>query len=415
MNNSNLSSMAWHNLWRNRRRTLLTLSSIAFGTGLAVLFTGIGDSNWRGMIDLAARMGNGHVTIQHPEFLDTPTLSRTLPDVAAVRKIALADPEVDRVVTRISGNLLLMTAAQNRGAGFIAYDPTQEDSTTLSVLDALVEGELFATVDAKGIILGRKLAQNLETRIGRKVVYTLTDKNGEIVQEAVRVTGIVATGSPSIDAGLALLPLDRLRESLRYSAGEATQLALFLSDQRSARDVASRLGDQLQRDSAVLTWQQVQPDLAGFIAMKIAGAQFMEAVIMVLVAAGIFNTIFVSVMERMREFGVMMAIGFSPARLFGLVMFESLWLGLCGLVLAGIVTAWPYHYLYTTGIDISAQIPMENSEVAGVAISTVMHAEIYAENAMMIAALALLATLLSGIYPAWNAGRVAPVNAIRVG
>ena len=88
---------------------------------------------------------------------------------------------------------------------------------------------------------------------------------------------------------------------------------------------------------------------------------------------------------------------------------------MCGLVLAGIVTAWPYHYLYTTGIDISAQIPMDNSEVAGVALSTVMHAEIYAENALMIAAFALLATLLSGIYPAWNAGRVAPVNAIRVG
>ncbi len=415
MARSNLSSMAWHNLWRNRRRTVLTLSSIAFGTGLAVLFTGIGDSNWRGMIDLAARMGGGHVTVQHPEFLDTPTLSRTLPNVADMRKIALADPQVERAVSRISGNILLLTAAQNRGSGFIAYDPAQEDTTTLSVLDALVEGELFATADDSGIILGRKLAQNLETKIGHKVVYTLTDKNGEIIQEAVRVIGIIATGSPSIDAGLALLAIDRLRGSLRYTSNEATQLAIFLSDQRAADDVASRLGDHFDRGSAVLTWQEVQPDLAGFIAMKIAGAQFMEAVIMVLVAAGIFNTIFVSVMERLREFGVMMAIGFSPGRLFGLVMFESLWLGLCGLLLAGIVTAWPYHYLYTTGIDISTQIPIENSEIAGVALSTVMHAEIYPENVLIIAALALLATLLSGLYPAWNAGRVAPVQAIRVG
>ena len=78
------------------------------------------------------------------------------------------------------------------------------------------------------------------------------------------------------------------------------------------------------------------------------------------------------------------------------------------------MTAWPYHYLYTTGVDISAQIPIENSEVAGIALSTVMHAEIYPENALMIAGLALLATLLSGLYPAWNAGRVAPVEAIRV-
>ncbi|MFP8881791.1 MAG: FtsX-like permease family protein [Myxococcota bacterium] len=415
MGSSNLASMAWRNLWRNRRRTLLTLSSIAFGTGLAIMFTGLGDSNWRGMIDLAARMGGGHVTIQHPEYLDTPTLSRTLSDVAELQKRALADSDVERVVSRISGNILLLTAAQNRGAGFIAYDPATEDATTLSVLDALVEGELFTSADTNGIILGQKLAQNLETRLGRKVVFTLTDKYGEILQEAVRVTGIIATGSPSIDAGLALLPIGRLRTSLRFEADEATQLAVFLSDQRAAHDVASRLGEDFDRDSVALTWQEVQPDLAGFIAMKIAGAQFMEAVIMVLVAAGIFNTIFVSVMERLREFGVMMAIGFSPGRLFGLVMFESLWLGLCGLALAGIVTAWPYHYMYTKGFDISAQIPIDNSEIAGVALSTVMRVDIYPENGVIIAALALLATLLSGLYPAWNAGRVAPVEAIRVG
>ena len=83
--------------------------------------------------------------------------------------------------------------------------------------------------------------------------------------------------------------------------------------------------------------------------------------------------------------------------------------------LAAVVTAWPYYYLNTTGVDISAQIPMDNSEIAGVALSTVMHADIYPENVLMIAAFALVATLLSGLYPAWNAGRVAPVDTIRVG
>ncbi len=104
--------------------------------------------------------------------------------------------------------------------------------------------------------------------------------------------------------------------------------------------------------------------------MKVAGARFMEAIIMILVAAGIFNTLFVSVMERVREFGIMMAIGFSPARLFGLVMCESLWLGLVGLVLAAVVTAGPYYYMATAGIDLTAQMGGAGSEVAGVAVST---------------------------------------------
>lgn len=310
---------------------------------------------------------------------------------------------------------MLMSAAQNRGAGFIAFDPAEEDVTTLSLLEALVEGEMFESRQAKGIILGRRLAENLDVELGRKVVYTLTDKNGEIVQEAVRVTGIIATGAPSIDGALALLPIGRLSEALHYGADEAIQVALFLRDQRRADAVAARLSEALGPRVAALTWKQLQPDLAGFIAMKVASAQFMGLVIMVLVAAGIFNTLFVSVMERMREFGIMLAIGFSPGRLFALVMCESLWLALSGIVLGAILTSWPYYYLSTTGIDIADQIDVDGgTEVAGVAVATLMRVDIYPENAAAIALLAVLVTLLSGLAPAWNAGRVEPVETIRL-
>jgi ABC-type lipoprotein release transport system permease subunit len=405
--------MAWRNLWRNRRRTLITLSSIAFGSMFAVIFTGMGDSNFSGMIDLAARLGGGHVTLQHPEYLDAPTLGRTVSDTSRLRALALRDPDVERVVARIAGHLMIATAGQNQGAGFIAFDPAAEDTTTLSLLEGLAEGEIFASSRAKGIVLGKRLAENLGASLGRKVVYTMTDKQGEIVQQAARVSGLVSTGAPSVDARLCLLPIDSLRESLGYRQDEAVQLALFLGDQRRADAVAARLGGTLGPGVAALPWHRIQPDLAGFIAMKVAGAQFMEVVIMILVAAGIFNTLFVSVMERLREFGIMMAIGFSPARLFGLVMLESLWLGLVGLLLAVLVTAGPYYYLASTGIDLT-QMGVAGSEVAGVAVSPVMRVDIYPENAVIIASAALLATLLSGLYPAWNAGRVVPVDSIRL-
>jgi ABC-type lipoprotein release transport system permease subunit len=110
----------------------------------------------------------------------------------------------------------------------------------------------------------------------------------------------------------------------------------------------------------------------------------------------------------------MMAIGFSPARLFGLVMCESLWLGLVGLVLAVAITAGPYYYMTTTGIDLTAQMGISGSEVAGVAVSPIMYVDIFPENLVMIASAALLATLLSGLYPAWKAGRVVPVESIRL-
>jgi ABC-type lipoprotein release transport system permease subunit len=406
--------MSWRNLWRHRRRTLLTLSSIAFGVMLAVLFTGMGDSNWSAMIQLAARLGGGHVTLQHPEHLDAPTLSRTVREVEQLRAAALGDRDVVRVVTRISGNLMLATASQNYGAAFLAFDPDDEDASTLSLLEALSEGELFPSTRDGGIILGQRLAENLDAGLGRKVVYTLTDRSGEIVQEAVRVSGIIRTGAPSVDAGLCLLPIDSLRKVLGYQPDEAVQVGVFLRDHRDADAVARRLGESLGERVAALSWHQLQPELAGFITMKVVGARFMEVIIMILVAAGIFNTLFVSVMERVREFGIMLAIGFSPARLFALVMCESLWLGLVGLVLAAAVTAGPYYYMATVGIDMSGLMGAGSSEIAGVAVSSIMHVDIFLENLVMIASAALVATLLSGLYPAWHAGRVAPVESIRL-
>jgi ABC-type lipoprotein release transport system permease subunit len=405
--------MAWRNLWRNRRRTIITLSSIAFGTMLAILFTGIGDSNWSRMIDLAARMGAGHVTLQHPEQLEMPTLSRTVTNTSELRAIALADPLVARTVVRISGNVMISSAGQSQGAGFIAFDPADEDASSLSVLEALDEGELFAASDSRGIVLGARLAEKLNVSLGRKIVYTLTDKHGEIVQEAARVIGLVRTGAPSVDAALCLLPIGRVRTLLGYEEDEALQVALFLHDQRTAEDVANRLAPRVA-PAASLPWYEMQPELSGFIAMKVAGAQVMEVIIMLLVAAGIFNTLFVSVMERFREFGIMLAIGFSPGKLFSLVMFESLWLALVGLVLGALVTAVPYWYMSEIGIDLSKQVDISGSEVAGIAMDPMMNVGIYPDHLVVIVVAALVATLLSGLYPAWSAGRVAPVESIRI-
>jgi len=413
MKGPNLAEMAWRNLWRNKRRTIITLSSIAFGITLAVLFTGLGDDQWAKTIDLAARMGGGHVTIQHPEYLETPSLKRTLKGLEARRELALADPDVERAVTRISGQTMLATAGGSYGAYFIAFDPAEEDETTLSLLKALEEGAMFETADEKGIILGEKLADNLGVKLGRKVVYTMTDRNGEVVSDLARLTGVVKTGS-SLDAALCLLPIGKVHEVLGYGEDESLHVALFLKDHRKSGEVAARMSSALEKGAVALTWRETQPDLAGFIAMKVGGTIFFEIIILILVAAGIFNTLFVSVMERMREFGIMMAIGFSPGRLFRLVMWESLWLGVVGIVTAAAVTAGPYYYYHTRGMDFSNMMGGNKAEVAGVAIDPVMYVSIYPENAVAIALVVLLVTLLSGLYPAWRAGRVVPVESIKL-
>ncbi len=411
----NLPKTAWRNIWRNRRRTLITLSSIALATMLAVLMTGMQDASWRDIIDVAARMGGGHVTLQHPDYLDKPSLSRTVTGGAHKTRLALEDANVRRVVSRIVGQTLLSTAHGSFGAGFIAFDPAVEDEDTLSILEAINQGKSFENADEGGILLGARLAANLGVTLGKKVVYTMTDRKGQIVTGLVRVSGIVKTGSPSVDLGLCLLPIDSIRAALGYGDDEATQVALFLDDNRESAPVARRMSTRFGDGTAALTWKESQPDLDSFIAMKKGGMVVFEALILVLCAAGIFNTLFVSVMERLREFGILIAVGFPPTRLFSLVMVESLWLGLVGLALGVALVAWPYHYLSRSGIDFSSLYGDQQSiDVAGVGMSMVMKIGIYPESAAAIALAVLTATLLAGLYPAWRAGRVEPVDSIKL-
>ncbi|MBN2362485.1 MAG: ABC transporter permease [Deltaproteobacteria bacterium] len=411
-----LARMAWSNLWRQRRRTIITISSIAFACFLAVFMIGLNDGSWGPVIDTAARIGGGHVTVQHPDYQDKPALNRTVTGTGQLVERLRSVPHVSHVLPRIVGQAMLSTTSESMGAGFVAYDPAQEGPATLSILDAVSAGELFKTADDRGIILGWRLARNLGAELGTKVVYTLTDKKGEIVSGLARVSGLVRTNSPAVDLGLCFLPIGAVRRTLGYAPDEAVQVAVFVDNYRRSDEVAAAVKGVLDDKTTALTWKESQPDLDTFIIMKRGGGAFFSALILILCAAGIFNTLFVSVMERLREFGVLMAIGFNAGRLFGLVMLESLWLGLIGLVAGAILLAGPYYYLSTVGLDLTKAFAAgeQQADIAGVAMSMVVKMDLHHTSAIAIASIVMGATLLSGLYPAWKAGRVEPVESIKL-
>lgn len=412
-----LFGLAWRNLWRQSRRTLLTLASIAFGGFLTVMMTALQDRSFADFIDDAARMGSGHVAIQHPEYRDTPTLTRTVTGTDEKRALVAQDPAVGHVVERAAGQAMVATAQDSFGAFFIAYDPTLETPDTFAFTQSLVEGRLFEQPDDKGILLGHTLARNLGARVGDKVVYTLTDRKGEISTGMERVVGLVRTGAPSIDAGIVLLPIGTLREAVGYTDHEATVVGAFLTDGRDSLATKRRLDPQVGDEAAVLTWDEIQPEIKTFVAMKVGGSRVIELIVGLLVAAGIFNTLFMSVLERTREFGIMIALGYTPRQLFALVMAESGMLAALGLVASAAVSAWPYWYLSTNGIDMSkayAEQGLDSMEIAGVGFDPVLRVGIFPENAVAIAIAIGLATLAAGVYPAWKAGRVNPVDSINL-
>lgn len=418
MNSAILATMAWRNLWKNIRRTFITLFGIAFGVMLAILFTGLQDATWAQTIDLAAKMGTGHVTIQHNKYLDEPSVANFVPNDSKIINRLKRDSRIKDAKGRIIAHGMLATAAQSFGTMVYGLDVESETKETLLFLDGDLRGRWFKQGETNSVVLGATLAKELEVELGQKVVYTLCDKKGEMVSALGRVTGILLTGESTIDKSLCVVEINGLRSLIGLGPNDVTQIAVFLQDYRYSIEVANEYGDGLSKNKMVvaLPWQVLNSDLDGLVATKMAASQIFEILLLILIAAGIFNTLFVSVMERIREFGILNAIGFKGCNIFLLVVFESVFLALLGIFLAAVVTIGPYYYLNTVGIDFASLAANgESIEINGIGMATTIYVGIYVNKAVIIILITIGATLLSGLYPAYRASSVEPVKSIRVG
>jgi ABC-type lipoprotein release transport system permease subunit len=380
---------------------------------LAVTFTGTGDYGYTNMINTSAIMGLGHVTIEPHGYNQTPSLNKRLRKTGQIRERVLTMPGVSDAIVRITGQAMFASASKTIGGMFMGIDPAQESPEQNLLIRSLVQGEIFSGKDSRGVVVGSKMAEKLNLRIGKKLVYTTTDVNGEIVSEIARVTGIFKTGVNEVDGGMVLLPIDSVRTTLHYDAEDATLLAVIINDQR----YAERMRDNIslaERDPQieVLSWQQTQAELAGIITMDRSGNYISQFLIGLLIASGILNTLLMSVLERTREFGVMMAVGMSPRTLFMLVVVESLWLAIIGIVIGIIITAPWYAYLYYVGLDFSGAIG-EDYSAGGILVDPLLRIRLYKESIIAILTGVFSLTLLAGLYPAWRAGRIPPVESLK--
>jgi len=408
-----LNLLAWRNLWRHKRRTLITASSIAFGVLLAVTFTGAGDYFYTRMIDAGAKMGMGHITVAAPDYNRAPSSQKRLQSANQLQATLRELPEVSSVIARIQGQAMFASARKSVGGTFIAIDPAQETASNNLFIQALVEGKMLETVSDKGIVMGVDLARKLQVSLGKKVVYTTTDVNGDIVSAIARVSGLFRTGVSEVDGGLALLPLQSVQTVLGYESDEVSFIAVNLNDQRASHV----LRDSLQQQAAfqkveVLNWQQTQPDLAGMIAVDKSANKISQLLIALLISAGILNTMLMSVLERIREFGVMMALGMSPRHLFGLVILESFWLAVIGLIIGIIITIPWYWYMSETGLDLTSAYG-DDFSFGGVLLDTVFKIRLFKESIVGILIGLFSLALIAGAYPAWRAGRIPSVESLK--
>jgi ABC-type lipoprotein release transport system permease subunit len=405
--------LAWRNVWRSKRRSLITLSSVAVGLWLTVMSVGIADFSYAQMINDSARLGFGHVTIQPEGYRAAPSLELRLEHAVPVLDEVRGIEGVDRALTRIIGQAMFQSARKSVGGMFMGVNPADEDPSVNVMLKNIIEGEMFESTDGRGALVGQLMVDKLQLGLGKKFVLTAIDKDGEIVSELFRVRGIFRTGVVEIDGSTILVPIDRARSALRYEPDAATMISVYIPDYREAHETRRRIEAKVGGSGRdVATWRETQSEMASLSDLDRGMNYLLMGFLGLLIAAGVLNTALMSVLERRPEFGKMMALGMRPAQLGLMVLVESVFIGLVGL-LVGVIISVPWvWYMYEIGIDFSGAMPGDYS-AAGVLVDPVMHIRLYPDRVAGILVTLFALTLTAASYPAWIAGRITPKEALQ--
>jgi len=409
--------LAWKNLWRNKRRTIITLVAIALSITLVQAFHNLASGVYARMIDAGVRAGSGHLALYHPGYVSGRDEKLSFP-LGDLQERAGALGGVLAALPRVYLPGLAQSSRESRGILLTGVDPDAEQ-TVNPFLKGLGPEQMLRGLESRDAIVGRRLLHELKLKPGQKLVVTVQSRTGELASDLFRIRGVVETGLKEIDGSLIMVGRQRAA-ALAGMPGEIHELALVLSSPDVERRVLPPLRGLVagRGDVEVVGWDRAMPNLANAIKLDYASQKFIFVIILLIVTIGVVNTLLMSVMERIREFGVILAVGATPGRLRRLILAESLLLGSCALVigcLCGSLATWylvDTWYLVEVGIDLRNFVP-DTLEFGGVIFEPVLRAGWDIRYMTQIALFVLVLSLLAALYPAVKAGRITPVEAMR--
>jgi len=414
-------ALAGRNLLRHKRRTVITAAAIVFSFALLVIFMGMGEGSHRQMIDMGVRMGSGHVVVQAEGYQDDPTLDHLIRDPAPVLAALQAQSGGGLVAPRLFGSGLARAGDKSVGVAIAGVDPAAEArASDLAGAENRADGAWLRTRgehafanELSDVYLGETLARTLDVRVGDRVALTVQPKDDDDPRAAAfQVRGVFRTGNDELDGFFVQIPLDEAQPLLGVGAA-LSQVALVLPDQTRTAAVTRDLRAALAGAPVeVLPWQAALPELNEFIALDDAGFYLFMAIVFTLVAMGIFNTVMTSVIERTREFGLLMALGARPRRIAGIVMMEAALIGLLGVGLGLALGLAGNHYFEVHGLDYGLFTGGESMEALGMDLARVIYAWLPAAQLARATAAVFGVVLLSALWPAVRAARLKSLEAL---
>ncbi|HSL89874.1 MAG TPA: FtsX-like permease family protein [Ignavibacteriaceae bacterium] len=401
-----LLSLAWRNIWRNKRRSMIIIAAIAVGLlcGLfasAVMF-GMGDS----LINTTIDRDLGHIQLHTKTFIDDKLLTDTIPAAPKILSEIKTQPNVTGASARIIIEGMISSATSSGGVRITGIAPNDEKYVT-TIHNQIVTGSYFENDEANQILLGYKLAENLGIRERSRVVLSFQGLDGSIIYGAFRVTGIFRTESTMFDRSTVFIRENDLL-TLLDSDPIYHEIAIRLN---SVQNVDSLYVDLqiLYNFLSVQNWKELAPELKLMDEMMGLMMNIFLGVILFALLFGITNTMLMSVMERVREFGVLMAVGMKRRKVFLMIILETIVLsffgGIVGIILASITVA----YFGVAGIDLSAFAAGLSEFGMDAILYPILPIYFYASITIMI----LFTAVFSAVYPAIKAIRLKPATAIR--
>ncbi|HEY7471876.1 MAG TPA: FtsX-like permease family protein [Gemmatimonadota bacterium] len=403
-----LLSLAWRNVLRQARRSVLTASAMVLGLALLVLSRSLAGGSHESWIEAGVRLGSGHVVVQHPAYQRSSDLADRL-SAAQVEAAAaaLAAPGLAERVTAVTPRLMVTGLASSAESAVpalvVGVDPAREAGFS-GLAGRVVEGAYVSEEERLSAFIGVGMAERLGLELGSRFVLTAQAADGEIAGQLVRVAGLFRTGVPEMDQALVHVPIETAREWLG-APGEATSVAALLRSSRDTGRAAALLGEALTGTGvAVLTWREASPELDAALRIDDWGDYIFHGILLAIVALAILNAILMSVLNRRREFGVLRALGLTARQTGAVVLAEGILLtlasGALGIAL-GLGVTWLF---WRDGLDLSS-LWGGDMTVSGAVIDPVLVPEFRLATVLFAFGWIFVIGLLASLYPARQARR----------
>ena len=399
--------IAWRNLWRNKLRTGVILMSIVLGLWGSIFFMGLINGMNDSRISSAIETYLTHVQIHDVAYFDNPAIENSIKDVDVIRKKIAADSHIQSVSYRSIVDAMATSSHGSQGVQLIGIQP-EEEKKVVAIPHQLITGTYLTKFKKPSVVIGKKLADKLGVKRNAKLKFSFQNKAGDVLSYAFRIEGIYKLNNSMIEQHQVFIKQSDLKRILGIQGDFIHEILIKLNQINLVKDTKKSL-QSLTKQDEVQAWDDVAPELGYAQEMMASFAYIFLSIILIALSFAIVNTMLMAVLERKREIGIMMAVGFNKPKMFAMIMLETLLIALIATPIGLWLSYISIRYFGKHGLEfISVSKGMEYFGI-GARIFTKLDAGFY----WTIMLMTLIITFLSALVPARKALKNNPIDSIR--